>query len=99
MDENVDGFAEEANKMRRVLWCFKVLVLVMALAMVSGGYVSRAQDEGFLIEDGGEGGDYEAKCPTSTACSKASTNECFCTKKGCSGCYVPNGGTPCGVCH
>jgi hypothetical protein len=83
--------------MKRTLWYLKVAVLVMALFMVNGGYVSRAQDDGFLIEDGGGGG--EAACSTSTACSKSSTNECFCTKKGCSGCYVPNGGTPCGLCH
>jgi len=82
--------------MKTILWCFKVVVLVMALAMVTGGYVSRAQDEGFVIEGGGDGG---PKCPASSACSKSSTNECFCTKSGCSGCYVPNGGTPCGVCH
>lgn len=82
--------------MRRILWCFKVAVLIMALFMVSGGYVSRAQDEGFVIEDGGGG---EAKCPTSTYCSKSSSDQCFCTKSGCGGCYVPNGGKPCGLCH
>ena len=88
---------EEANKMKRILWCVKLLVLVMALAMVSGGYVSRAQDEGFVIEDGGGGG--EAGCSTTTACSKSSSDQCFCTAKGCIGCYVPNGGVPCGKCH
>jgi hypothetical protein len=67
--------------MKRTLWYLKVAVLVMALFMVNGGYVSRAQDDGFLIEDGGEERGEMPRVPPPLPAPRAAPMSAFAPRK------------------
>lgn len=83
--------------MKKSLWYLKVAVLCAALFVLSGGYASgvTAQDEGIGIE-----GDV---CYSAYPCSQSTSNQCFCPDgnltRGCTGCFIPNGGSGCGTCR
>lgn len=80
--------------MKSLLWSLKAGVLVAAFLLLSGAYTFsvRAQDEGMVIEGGGE------VCLTAS-CTQSSTNQCFCVSAGnCTGCFIANGQSACGKC-
>ena len=84
--------------MKKLLWYSKVAVLCAAMFVLSGGYASgvNAQDEGMVVEGGFCLGQ-------ATACSQSTSNQCFCADseytRGCTGCFIPNGGSGCGSCR
>jgi hypothetical protein len=81
--------------MRRAWWILRIAVIVTAsycIFVPGGSYTLRN-----VQADEGEG------CNTSTSCTRNSSNVCYCPEvviggKGCTGCFVPNGSTACGVC-
>jgi len=88
--------------MKRLFWSLKISFLCIALCLAVSGYTPAgvsAQDEGFVIEEGGGGG--EAECRAGN-CQWSSTSTCFCSVSegglGCTGCYIRNGQGGCGVC-
>jgi hypothetical protein len=84
--------------MKKFLWYLKVAVLCAAMFVLSGGYASGviAQDEGIGIEGG-------ICFAQAQACSQSTSNQCFCPDgeytRGCTGCFIPNGGSGCGTCR
>jgi hypothetical protein len=83
--------------MKKLLWYSKVAVLCVAMFVLSGGYASgvTAQDEGMVVEGG--------VCYSGATCSQSTSNQCFCADsqltRGCTGCFIPNGGSGCGTCR
>lgn len=82
--------------MKKLLWHSKVAVLCAAMFVLSG-YASgvTAQDEGMVVEGG--------VCYSGATCSQSTSNQCFCADsqltRGCTGCFIPNGGSGCGTCR
>jgi hypothetical protein len=82
--------------MKRFSWYLKAGFLCAALLVLFGTTGVTAQDEGMGIEGG-------FCLATAAACSTSSSAQCFCPDndytRGCTGCFIPNGGTGCGTCR
>jgi hypothetical protein len=82
-------------KMKRLWWYLKAGFLCASLFVLLGGYAPRVGAQDPLGEFGSGG----AVCMTAQ-CEQSTTNQCFCTVRlNCSGCYIPNGESPCGTCR